>query len=251
MSMVKKLSWVFDHGGLFKIACDAASRIDASPRSGNQGSALISIVFSVLTVEAFVNELAEFASSTTLEKPSGIDVLAEFLMDAERSNASLETKLAVSTWILSGKRFERGEQPFQDFALLVRLRNDVVHFKANDRFEEGEPTGSRHANLIAKFKDKKMLAEDAEENEISSWSRLIKTKAVAQWSCLTAARMIMDFYDKIPVGDFRTCIVPSPEYYNPKVLFSESWGPRVGRKVKYHCDVCGWHSEWMSDNGSE
>jgi hypothetical protein len=243
--MARKVSWVFDAGMLFNVACEHAQLIEASPREGNQKSALVSIVFSVLTLEAFLNELAEYAHDTDISKPEVIDTLADFLIDAERSNASLETKLTVGNWILTGARFKRGEQPFQDFALLVRLRNDLVHFKANARFEDGVPTGRMHANLIDKFRDKKILAENLKVDELS-WSRLVQTKAVAEWSCKTVARMVTDLCNKIP-ADFRHFIRPSEHYYDPDSIFSHSTKVEPSRKVKHYCSECGWESEWMAD----
>jgi hypothetical protein len=248
--MAKKVSWVFDAGMLFKVACDHARRIQAPARKGSQKPALVSIVFSVLTLEAFLNELAEFAYDTDIRKPEVVDVLAEFLMDAERSNASLETKLTIGNWILTGARFKRGEPPFQDFALLVRLRNDLVHFKANARFEDGVPKGKMHANLFGKFRDKKILAENMEDDELS-WSVLVQTKAVAEWSCKTAARMVSDLCGKIPPGDFRTCILPSEQHYDAESLFSGSEKAEASSKVKHRCKECGWESEWVSDTAAE
>ena len=46
--------------------------------------------------------------------------------------ASLLSRLALSNWILTGKSVDRSSSPFQDFALLVGLRNDLVHFKPNE-----------------------------------------------------------------------------------------------------------------------
>ena len=211
----------------------------------------MSIVFSVLTLEAFLNELAEYALTSDMEQPPVIDVLAEFLRDAEESNASLETKFAVGSWILTGKAFERGKQPFQDFALLVRLRNDIIHFKANDKFKEGVPVGKRHENLIGKFRDKNILAEDRGEDNLSSWSHLVRTKAVAEWACKTAARMVMDFYKKVPPGDFRDSIVPYEEDYDAEKLFCGAPKTKAQRKVKYFCNECGWNSGWISNADSE
>jgi hypothetical protein len=249
--MAKVVSWVFDTAMLFNVACDNASSIEAPPRKGSQKPALVSIVFSVLTLEAFMNELAEFALTSDMEQPPVIDVLAEFLKDSEESNASLETKFTVGSWILTGKRFERGKQPFQDFALLVRLRNDIVHFKANDRFEEGVPVGKRHANLISKFRDKNILAEDTREDILSSWSHLIQTKAAAEWSCKTAARMVMDFYKKLPSGDFRDSIVPYEEDYDAEKLFCGAPKTKAARRAKYFCNECDWDSGWISNADSE
>ncbi len=248
--MSETVSWVFDNGMLFNVACKHALSIDAPARKGGQKAALVSIVFSVMTLEAFINELAEFASETALPTPKVIETLGEFLTDAERANASLETKFKIGSWIMTGEKTERGEQPFQDFALLVRLRNDIVHFKANDKFENGLPAGQVHTHLINKFWGKKLLAEGTNQDKLS-WSHLIQTKAVAEWSCKTAARMITDFYKKMPADDFRACIVPSEELYDADKLFSDEEKSKWRKKSKYYCDECGWESEWMFDVASE
>lgn len=216
--MPTTVTWIFDTGVFFKVACESALGIKAPPREGNQAPALISIVFSVVTLEAFLNEITEFASDDFLDIPEAVVALGEFLVDAERSQASLESKFAVGNWILAGKRIDRGVQPYQDFFLLMRLRNDLVHFKANDRFEEGVPQGQVHQNLINRFKGKNILAETSDVDS-RSWTQLVKTKAVAEWSCKTAGQMIVDFCNKIPPSDFRSSLDPFVSIFDPKKLF--------------------------------
>jgi hypothetical protein len=225
--MGKKTTWVLDTGMLFKIACDSANGIQAPPRQGDQAPALVSIVFSVLTLEAFLNEMSEMMRFPLPDKPKVVSVLAEFLQDAERSHASLESKFALANWILSRKKFDRGIQPYQDFFLLVRVRNDLVHFKANDAFEEeyregigseAVPLGTTHQNLINRFSDKNILAENMRGKV--SWTALVKTKAVAEWSCKTAAYMIRDFCAKVP-RNYRSWFISRFEKsFDPQKLFS-------------------------------
>jgi hypothetical protein len=52
---------MFETGSLLGIALDAARSIKAPSRQGRQRPALISIVFSVVALEAFINELTERA----------------------------------------------------------------------------------------------------------------------------------------------------------------------------------------------
>jgi hypothetical protein len=93
-------------------------------------------MFSVVALEAFLNEATElaldFSRHTPNSEPHVVSVFAEFMEDAERSRASLESKLILGNWILAGKRVEKGVQPHQDFSLLMSLRNDLVHFKPNE-----------------------------------------------------------------------------------------------------------------------
>lgn len=196
---------IFETGVLFGVALDAARSIKASPRAGGQHSALVSIVFSVVALEAFLNEVTELASDSKKYPPNlephSVSVFAEVMSDAERSHATLESKFTLANWILAGRRLDRGAQPYQDFALLIRLRNDLVHFKASDSFDQNATPEEIHKDLIARFKDKNILAEN--ESSAGSWTFLVQTKAVAEWSCKTAALMVTDFCSTIPQSGFR------------------------------------------------
>jgi hypothetical protein len=98
---------------------------------------------------------------------------------------SLFSTITLAKWILSGRNIDRGGQPYQDFALLMRLRNDLVHTKPNRLFVHGVTTNEEaHGALLARFRDKNILADD---NVTGSWTYLAQTKAVAEWSCRTAA----------------------------------------------------------------
>jgi hypothetical protein len=131
----------FDHGILFGVAVDAAKEIKASPRDGGQRSALVSIIFSVAAIEAFINEITELALDfikfaprldQRMVPPQSVVVFAEVMSDAERAHATLESKFTLAHWALPGRKLDRGTQPCQDFASLVRLRNGVVHLKASE-----------------------------------------------------------------------------------------------------------------------
>ena len=226
--MAKKTTWILDTGMLFKVACDSANSIQAPPRQGDQASALVSIVFSVLTLEAFMNEMSEMMLFPLPDKPQVISVLADFLQDAERSHASLESKFTLAKWILSKKKFDRGAEPYQDFSLLVSLRNDLVHFRVNDAFEEdyppsfineAVPLGKTHQNLMDRFRTKNILAENVSGKTLS-WTALVKTKAVAEWSCRTAAFMIRDFCAAIPHRYKSWFIKPFEKSFDPQKLFA-------------------------------
>src|ERR1700722_12335572 len=215
---------IFETRVLFGVALAAARSIKASPRDGGQQAALVSIVFSVVALEAFFNEATELALDSkkyppNLE-PQSVSVFAEVMSDAERSHATLESKFTLANRILAGKKLDTGAQPYQDFALLMRLRNDLVHFKASDGFDQNESPEQIHKDLIARFKGKNILAENTERSA-GSWMFLIQTKAVAEWSCNTAAEMVFDFCSTAPQSGFRSFLEHFHKSFRPQNLFPQ------------------------------
>jgi hypothetical protein len=82
-------------------------------------------VMAVASVEAFMNEaflsmLPRFA----LKNSSAWNLPDDWLEKTE-----LSVKLVLVPQLLFGKTFARGEQPYQDMMLLIRVRNDLIHYK--------------------------------------------------------------------------------------------------------------------------
>jgi hypothetical protein len=110
--------------------------------------------------------------------------------DSDNQNRDTALSLAVA------HQRSKGVQPYQDFALIVGLRNDLLHFKGNERFDQNATAEQFHKDLIRRFgKNKNLLAEDMEPG---SWMHAIETKAIANWSCSTAANVVVDFVAKAP-----------------------------------------------------
>jgi hypothetical protein len=198
-------STTLETGTLFGIAVEAARDIKVAPRAGAQRAALISIVFSVVALESFLNEITAQAQQMAMQQPAvgGPEVVlfAQIMGDAEEAHARLESKLTLAKWILSGRNLNRGVQPYQDLVLLTRLRNDLVHTEPNKLFVWGTTTNEEaHGALIAKFKDKHMLADGM---PTGSWTSLVQTKAVAEWSCRTAAHIVGDLCSGVPQNNFQ------------------------------------------------
>jgi hypothetical protein len=193
---------------LFGIAVETAREIKAAARAGAQRPALISVVFSVIALESFMNEMTDYAQDMTdyqpfVEGPEAV-LFAQVMGDAEESHARLESKFTLAKWILSGRNVDRGGQTYQDFALLTRLRNDLVHTKPNKPFIHGVTTNEEaHGALLKRFKDKHILAND---NVTGSWTYLVQTKAVAEWSCRTAAHVVNDLCSAVPQNNFKTVL---------------------------------------------
>jgi hypothetical protein len=94
-------------------------------RSGFQtATALPAYISAVAAIEAFLNEV--FLSGST---PPGVNapVLAEFRKTLERIR--LAEKLLLIPQLAFGNTLSTAQQPYQDMALLIQLRNELVHYK--------------------------------------------------------------------------------------------------------------------------
>jgi len=108
-----------------------AAAIAANP-AAMPADALIAIVFAALGVEAFINELAEMAQRDAdmygpgLGGTATLRDLATTLVEIEDARGPVELKYQMASKILSGRTFDQGAQPFQDFRDLMRLRDALV-----------------------------------------------------------------------------------------------------------------------------
>ncbi|HEX9742684.1 MAG TPA: hypothetical protein VGA17_07825, partial [Nitrospiraceae bacterium] len=60
-------------------------------------------------------------------------MLGEVLDELEEGHASTQIKFLLAGQIL-GRPFSRGENPFQDFSIVMTLRNHFMHLKHRDSF---------------------------------------------------------------------------------------------------------------------
>jgi hypothetical protein len=187
-------------GVFFGIAIDAIRNIKVHPRQGGQRSALISIVFSVIALESFVNEMTEQAQNMSPKQPAEVSTFAQMMGDADDDHASIDFRVRLAHWIMTGKMMDRGSQPYQDFALLIWLRNDLVHTRPNKLFAYGKTTMEEvHGRLLNRFRDKNILADEYS----ASWTHLVRTKAVAEWSPRTVAAVVNETCSGTSQSDFQ------------------------------------------------
>jgi hypothetical protein len=209
-------STVQSAGELFSIACKSADGITAGHRDGHQRAALVSLVFAVISLEAFFNETVELARLSVISEhafiengvvpkspePEVTSVFYDLMTDAEKAHTSLESKLILANWLLTGKRLDTGAQPYQDLAVLIKVRNQIVHFEPNEIFTEPEVTPeilSHSRNpAIKHLRSRNVLADNIVG--LSSWTAWIETKAMATWACDVTSRVVADFASKVPTA---------------------------------------------------
>jgi hypothetical protein len=185
-----------DNGQLFMVAVNAAKAIAAPDREGSESNAWISMVFSVIALESFMNETVDFCESAAQsgERSATVSLFAQVMKVLESRKASLEDKLSVAHSLLTGKPANFGTNPYQDFSLLIALRNELVHCKVTPPLRYSEDYHPVREKLRNMLRLRKLLADTPEYAE--SWIFHVGTKAIAVWSCKTAANVLVDFIDK-------------------------------------------------------
>lgn len=83
--------------------------------------ALTVYIMTATALEAFINEVCFGPTSKMVSK---VPIPAEMAEDME-----IRHKYYLLPLLLWGRTFDRGVQPYQDFDMLIRLRNALVHYK--------------------------------------------------------------------------------------------------------------------------
>ncbi len=181
----------------------AIESMNKNPNSWPE-DAIVAIVLSAASTEAFINELAESVAMTKVrldETLSGeLRAFADVADEIEESRGSLRLKYLMAAQTLRGSPFDKGTNPFQDFATLVTLRNDIMHLRPRDRTVIA-PDG-RQSQAPPKYIAALQQRGLANSNDSISWFDSIQTVEMASWAPKTAREIILAVLDLIPDGSF-------------------------------------------------
>lgn len=98
-------------------------------RNGFSNAALTVFPLSINAFEAYFNTFVFWTVPAYNLSPS-TELLREHQEDLSKLN--LQTRVRLATRIICDRTFEKGQQPFQDFDKLVKIRNGIVHFQMQD-----------------------------------------------------------------------------------------------------------------------
>ena len=98
---------------------------------------------------------------------------------------------------LSGEKLIKGKNPYQDFKLLVDVRNSIIHLRPLQRLVPD--VGFSQPDPIPKL-EKRGLTFKPKWWRDYSWVDAISTVEMAEWSCETARNMIVDIHNRLPHG---------------------------------------------------
>jgi hypothetical protein len=189
-------------GPLFSVARDAYVRAAAAEADSSEAfdAALTAIVFSAVSLEAFINEVAIYATfpSATDSSPELVTSYAALAAEIENNNGGVRLKFLLLSSVFSGKSYDQGAAPYQDFSLLVDLRNALVHHKPVDRIVMGT-----EVKAVSSPKDQDALAarplirklrgkaiSPSRELSGAPLIALLGTPLAARWACDTAIAMV-------------------------------------------------------------
>jgi hypothetical protein len=177
-------AYSFNSATLFHIAQTARDRA-----RDNAADATVAIVFAVSAVESFLNEILDRLrfdhnrDQPELERARTMSEAAELF----NKNAKVALKIQILSAALSGVTMDRGAQPLQDFDLLVKVRNILVHYRPEVLPESGKPV--THESLYGRLAEKGLVPPQSSE-EISFIFNSLLNHKVAIWACDAARNMI-------------------------------------------------------------
>lgn len=119
---------------LYELALKHATNAETCRTSGNHKDELeqsiLAIMLAAAFMEAFINQqgIQIFREEFQKYDEGYIDVHGNTL-SKKRGYPKLEDKWSEITEKISGKRFNKGKEPFSGFKKLVELRNKILHYK--------------------------------------------------------------------------------------------------------------------------
>ncbi len=166
---------------------------------------ITTIIMSVIALEGFMNELIHDAKTYIIASESRGRPVHENLkryvtiMTIMDEKISIESKFLVASEILGGKIYEKGKPLYQNFHLLISLRNALVHTKP-DGFtytDEGE-FKSNNDKLLKFLYGRKLI--DRRDIPLGF---TVGNKDIAKWAFNTAANMVRSIIEMCTRSDLR------------------------------------------------
>jgi hypothetical protein len=156
---------------------------------------LIAIVFAAASAEGYINEVAERVSLHGASAANAdLQTLAAVLEDAESHRLSPETKFVLAKKFLAGVVYEKGKPPLQDFVLLSKVRNAIVHLRPGIAFEPSD-IEQQENRLTRSLVGKGLLGSSPSDDPLVT---RLSTSVVAGFSCNAAAAIIRDIEADMP-----------------------------------------------------
>lgn len=214
----------FSHTGeaveLFLVAKRAADHLASDGSISEKGirdENLIAIVFSVLAVEGFLNDLSTLSPVVSqngewyslIDRDSRLQSLRRVLALAENANLHALDKLKFAHEIL-GKPIDPGRAPIQDYQLLKKLRDAIAHPKPSSTtiVEDRTVTPkkvkfiSSKQELLRALHSRGLLAKEPSSRG-QGFLRWLDGRGLAGWALKTASAIVMMTIESLPPGDFR------------------------------------------------
>ncbi|MFK0731954.1 MAG: hypothetical protein ACFKPT_15820 [Gloeotrichia echinulata GP01] len=191
--------FIVDSYRFYQIAKDGYSKAREGFEIHTQNDALVSIIFSALALEAFINEIPAIAKceKQAVSTEAFLDKLIDAIEESGSNKKNTQHKFMLASEALNSP-LEKGKPPYQDFADLFELRDCLVHLKPKDVIEEQEDGEMKYfgRDLIKRLRDKNMFLDTSVDSIILK----VSTAKAAFWACNTASEMVKEILDKLPAS---------------------------------------------------
>lgn len=188
----------------------------------HEAYAMDAILSSVAFLEATVNELYADAADDShpsetmrrigegyaMEMPKDIRGLLAGLWDTNKFRMGARTleKYEIALKAAGGEEFDRGSQPYQDVAFLIKLRNALVHFEPVSHHEgDAEPTGLEQ-RLSGKFALNALAASPANPLGNDPLLPFLPDKCLgygcASWALSSSVAFTEEFFSRMGLDTF-------------------------------------------------
>jgi hypothetical protein len=181
---------------LLKLARKACERSRDYPPE-----AIAAIILSVIGFEAFLNEMVELASGPG-NKPEEVKAFGAILEDLEQQKASIEVKVQVVYYIFKRQRLDKGRLPYQDFDLLIKIRNALVHKKPEKWSMVTDEESFKPHKLVKRLVDRQVIPPPSQEAPPQLFIPLC-SQDVAEWAYNVVIEMIHLLTDIIPSSNLK------------------------------------------------
>ena len=186
-------SYAYSSPVLFHIAREAVDRAREQ-----RSQSLVAIIFSAAGIEAFVNETLDSLQFPIEKGLAELDQLRAVATAAGLfgKSASLATKVQLLSATLAGHTFDVGAQPFQDFDLLIALRNALLHQRI-ERIPDVHSSELPPNKIVQRLISRGLVAPD-DSGIPSPMIGPISDPSVAEWALKTGTRMVFAITALLP-----------------------------------------------------
>ena len=183
---------------LFSLAAQAHERSLKAHKEGKayQGDAIAAVILAVASLEGFINDLVSLHS--ILGRPLSLAIISEHWEVFE--GLSIQAKYLLLGSLLK-RPFQKGAQPYQDFQLLIQLRNLLVHLKPGEVLREGDRLQWREPGILKKLVARKLISDavlNITHHQTTSWYVEMSNVKVAAWACNTTVAVVSHVRDGLP-----------------------------------------------------
>ena len=194
----------FHAESLWSFAKKLAERFEKSEREEDASrtpAGLSVILFAAMTVETFINELTELAAQEG-RRDDRMKALADALEEIEESRGSIRLKF-LTVGLALGTPIRKGEEPYQSFNLLFKVRDAVVHLRPYRHTFTETGVEAEPRRLLDELHRQRKLISDPTSRPAQSFLSMIATSALCYWSVNTASAAVSHVVKLLPEGDFK------------------------------------------------